>query len=285
MIVPLLLGGLLGIGVWLISRGAVATAPPLRVELERFHLPASAECSLWERQAARLLGTSLRPRSLDADLAIVGTSMERHLLDKLAVAIALAGCPVLIAVLTLSAGVGLPAGPVLLGSGVGLGVGFLVPDVLVRARATERRREFRAALSVFVNVLTIVLAGGGGLETALDAAASSSSSWPFQRLRAVLAQSRMSGEAAWDVLDRLGRELQVPELREVAASITLAGDSGARVRQSLDAKAASMREHDLAAARAEAESQSELMALPTVAMLVAFVLLIGYPALANVLTL
>jgi Flp pilus assembly protein TadB len=285
VIVPLLLGGSLGIGVWLISRGAIATAPPLRTEIERFHLPPVEEGGLWQRQAARLLATPLRPRSLDPDLAIVGTPIERHLLDKLALSIVLASCPILIVVLTGATGVGLPTGLVLVGTVVGLVVGFLLPDVLVRSRATDHRREFRAALSAYVNVVTIVLAGGGGLETALDAASSSSPSWPFQRLRAVLAQSRMSGEAAWDALDRLGRDLQVPELREVAASITLAGDSGARVRQSLDAKAASMREHDLAAARAEAESQSELMALPTVAMLLAFVLLIGYPALANVLAL
>ena len=286
MTLPLLLGGLLGFGLWLVARGAVATSPPLRVEIDRFHLPPVDGRSRWSSLAARLLGGPLRPnRSLDADLAIQGTTVERHLLDKLSLSLTGVGCPVLIAIVTGAAGVALPLGVLAVVSVAAMAIGFVLPDLLARSRATDRRREFRAALSAYVNVVTIVLAGGGGVETALDAAATSSVAWPFQRIRSVLAQSRMSGEPPWDALDRLGRDLQVPELAEVAASITLAGDSGARIRQSLDAKASSMREHDLAAARAEAESQSELMALPTVAMLLAFVLLIGYPALANVLTL
>jgi tight adherence protein C len=286
MTTPLLLGGLLGLGVWLVLRGAVPAALPLQAELERFHRPVAARRAPWAASVLGLLDGPLRPRrSLDADLAIDGTSLERHLLEKLALALTGAACPAVIALLTGAAGVALPLGLLAVASVGGVVVGFVLPDLLVRGRAEERRSEFRAALSAYVNVVTIVLAGGGGIETALDAAATSSPAWPFQRIRAVLAQSRMSGEPVWDALDRLGRELQVRELSEVAASISLAGDSGARIRQSLDAKAAAMREHDLARARADAESQSELMAVPTVAMLLAFVLLIGYPAVANVLSL
>jgi Flp pilus assembly protein TadB len=260
--IPLLLGGLMGLGLFLVAKGATATAPSLRVEVERSHVPAVEPSGRLEGIAGRLTESWLRPRrSLDADLAIQGTTVEQQLLVKLVGALSGASAPVLCSVLAGVSGAWLPVGPVL-GVSVALGlVGFLLPDAMVHSRATERRQEFRAALSAFVNVVTIVLAGGGGIETALDTAATSSTAWPFQRIRTVLAQSRMSGEAPWDALDRLGRVLQVPELSEVAASITLA------------------------AARAEAESQSEMMALPTVAMLLAFILLIGYPALANVLTL
>ena len=50
-----------------------------------------------------------------------------------------------------------------------------------------------------------------------------------------------SGEPPWPGLDRLGTELGVPELNELAASVTLAGDEGARVRASIAAKARAMR--------------------------------------------
>ena len=190
MTTPLLLGALLGLGLWLVARGAAATAPPLRAEIEQFHLPEVEGGSWWRVLVGRLLGGPLRPRrTLDADLAVVGTPIERHLLDKLAWALMGGGIPVVLGILTTAAGVAPFLGLLVLTSLALIVVGFLLPDLSVRRRATERRREFRAALSAYVNVVTIVLAGGGGIETALDAAATSSAAWPFQRIRAVLAQS------------------------------------------------------------------------------------------------
>lgn len=286
MLTPLALGGLLGLGVWLTARGLVPSTPSLRAELAEFHRPPIEGQGTWQARAQRWSQLVVRRSArVDADLAVVGSTQERYALDKLLLAATGAACPSLIGIVTAAGGVFLPAGLVVAGALVGAAVGFLAPDLLTHSKAEERRAEFRAAMSAYVNVVTIVLAGGGGVESALDAAASSSDTWPFQRIREVLTQARMSGESAWDALDRLARTVGVPELGELAASVALAGDSGARVRQSLDAKAASMRERDLAAARADAESQSELMAVPTVVMLAAFVLLIGYPALANVLSL
>jgi hypothetical protein len=54
------------------------------------------------------------------------------------------------------------------------------------------------------------------------------------------------GETPRTGLDRLAEELAIPDLRELAASVTLAGDSCAKVRTSLAAKARALRTRSLA---------------------------------------
>ena len=60
--------------------------------------------------------------------------------------------------------------------------------------------------------------------------------------------------------------------------MTLAGTAGAAVRDTLLAKADTLRVKALAEAEAAAQHDSELLVIPTVALLVAFVLLLGFPA-------
>jgi hypothetical protein len=76
--------------------------------------------------------------------------------------------------------------------------------------------------------------------------------------------------------DHLGSELGVYELRELAASARLAGDHGARIRDSLSAKADSLRAHQTAMVEARAEAATEKMLLPVVALVVGMILFVGY---------
>ena len=76
----------------------------------------------------------------------------------------------------------------------------------------------------------------------------------------------------------------MPALGELAASVTLAGEQGAKVRASLTAKAASLREHEVRDAEADAEAATERMTIPLVMLLAGFVVFIGYPAMQRVLT-
>jgi hypothetical protein len=75
----------------------------------------------------------------------------------------------------------------------------------------------------------------------------------------------------------------VPALSELAAALHLAGSEGARVRATLTARAASLREHELADAEAAAASATERMSLPVVALFGGFLMFIGFPALQAVL--
>ena len=73
------------------------------------------------------------------------------------------------------------------------------------------------------------------------------------------------------------------QLSELAASVSLAGTEGARVRASLAAKAAALRTRELTDAEGDAQAATERMSLPVVMLFIGFLVFIGYPALASVL--
>lgn len=293
MIGPALLAALGTTGLLLIARGLRPAPRPLAAvfaDLERPRWDTDETAASWRRRAPALAvalieGSGRDLPALRSNLAVVGRSLERHAVDKLGMAALGFGLPVLFAVVVRAGGIALPVALVGLCALGALAAGFVQPDIALRAEAARRRRDFRHALGAFLDLVTIILAGGGGVESALDAGAGAGDGWAFGRIRHALAVSRLNRESPWVVLARMADDLDVPELRELASSIGLAGDSGAKVRQSLAAKAASMREHELAEAHAAAEAATERMSAPVVVMLLGFILLIGYPAVANVLTL
>ena len=109
--------------------------------------------------------SDLRP--LRRDLAVSGTTIERHAVAKLTFAVAGAALPLLVAVAWGLAGIPVPVGALAFVALLAGGGGFFVPDLLLTRRAAQRRRDFRYSLSLFLDLVVIVLAGGGGVETAL----------------------------------------------------------------------------------------------------------------------
>ena len=96
-------------------------------------------------------------------------------------------------------------------------------------------------------------------------------------------RARSTRRSIWSCLSDLGDELGISALRELGASVQLAGQQGARIASSLATRAASLRGHLLARIEAEAQSASERMGLPTVLMFVGFLVLLGYPAVQIIL--
>jgi len=160
--------------------------------------------------------------------------------------------------------------------------GFVVPDLAIRSEAVRRRREMRHALSALVDLTVVSLAGGSGVEAALRSAASVGEGGAFRAFRRALDSARLTRETPWAGLERLGREVGVPELEETAASVGLAGTEGARVRQSLVARAASLRAHRLADAEAEAHVATQRMGLTLVLLLIGFLAFVLFPAYSRV---
>lgn len=163
-------------------------------------------------------------------------------------------------------------------------IGAYAPMVWHRRRASELRREFRVSLSTFVDLVVLALAGGMGVEGALVVAAESGGDWGTQRIRYALAAARAGGLSPWIALDQLGAEIAVGELRELAAALHLAGTEGSKVRSSLAARAESMRRHQLADAEMDANAATERMFVPGALLLIGFLLFIGYPAFARIVT-
>ncbi len=299
MIVALVCGGGVGAGLLLIVRGLYPPRPSLAQALAQLRrLPEAAPVLVPEadggfaarlgRPAADALTRAgagwLLPGTVRRDLAVLGRSPERHLAEK--VTLALVGLLFVPAVasLLLLGGAHLPVVVPLWASLVFAVAGFVLPDLGIHADAGRRRRDFRHALSSFLDLVVVALAGGGGVETALGDAAGVGAGWAFAYLRRALDQARLARETPWAALGRLGNELGVGELSELAASVSLAGTEGSKVRASLAAKAASLRTHELAEAETADQAATERMSLPVVLLFAGFLVFLGYPAVEKVLT-
>lgn len=152
-----------------------------------------------------------------------------------------------------------------------------------RRRAEAERRAFAHAFGAFLDVVALALAAGRGIEGAVLAGAGAGRGPHFERLRAALDAARYRGETPWQGLDALGAALGATEVRELAATVALAGEAGARVRASVVAKARSLRAREMARAEAAAIAATVRMSLPTALLLGGFVVFVGYPPLATLL--
>ena len=163
----------------------------------------------------------------------------------------------------------------------GLG-GFMFPSILLRSRARIRRRDFLHAFSAYLDLVNVLLAGGAGIETALVSAAEAGDGWSFKALRGCLVRARLSRRSPWTELRLLGTRWDLSEVIEVAGSMNLSGNHGAKIRSSLGARADSLRAKQLAEIEAVAQSSTERMGVPMMMLFVGFMVLLGYPALQTV---
>jgi tight adherence protein C len=294
----LLAGCGIGLGLYLAARGLWPSRPALAARLAplrggaevRLPDPAAGRTeAAWRLKLGRTVVAGFRQsgfehRSLRADLAVMGRSLEGLLAEKIAtpvVAVLLA--TVLFEILGI-AGVRLPViGLALVAVACAAG-GFFLPDLALRSEATRRRRDFRHATGSFLDLVAINLAGGSGVEGALHASVQAGRGWAFARIRDALVWAELAGETPWAALGGLGEQLDVAELRELASSLLLAGNEGAKVRQSITAKANALRHHQLSEAEAEAGSATERMSVPVAMLLLGFLAFLGFPAMMRVLS-
>lgn len=230
-----------------------------------------------------LISLGLSFTHLEPDLRLVNRTVHQHVSKKVLLGffgLALPQVGFLMMLLT-----GSPF-PWILPAGASLVLGvlfFFLSDVILRTEANERREAFRHSLGSFLDLVVISLAGGAGVESALRDAATIGEGWAFVRLRTTLEGAALTGQTPWVALSELGEELDISELVELSASISLAGTEGARVRESLATKADSMRAHALSEVESKAQASTERMAVPMVLQLMGFVVLIGYPAVSLVM--
>lgn len=254
---------------------------------QALHELAGGSGTLGRTVGNALVGTSFGDRvvaRMRTDLRVTGITAADHLAARVAFAITgVAWSPLVYAIAQLG-GVRLPLVlPMWVSLALGP-IGFLMPTLTLRSTAAERRRDFRHALSAFLDIVSISLAGGRGVETALHDAAAAGRGWAFEEIRRSLLEAQLLGETPWSGIARLGTELDIPELGELAASASLAGAEGARVRASLAAKAKALRLQGLTEVEAAAQAASERMSLPIVALMLGFIVFIAYPAVDKVLT-
>jgi Flp pilus assembly protein TadB len=277
-------GALAGAGVLIILRGVVGETTPLTAVVAELHRPrlAVVPTSRYGTLIDWLAGKESTGRA--QDLAVCERTSDRYVQDKLVWA-ALGAAPGA-GLLLLSAGGAasvVPPAVLVIAVPVGAVTGWFYARIDLRSDAEKARREFRHALAAYLELVTILMAGGAGVETAMFDAAAIGEGPAFRHLRTALSAAQARREPPWQLLGDLGDRLGISELAELHASMALAGD-GAQVRETLSAKAAGIRLRDLAALETEAQARSETMVLPVVLMFAGFLVLIGYPALAALST-
>jgi tight adherence protein C len=217
-------------------------------------------------------------RSLRSNLNLVGKSFENYLATKVLLAIlGLLFAPILLVVLTFS---GLHLTFVVpLWAGLILAmVFFLLPDLELRQKVEQRRRDFRHAIGAFLDLVAMNLSGGRGVPEALLAASEIGTGWAMWRIRDALINARITGQTPWQALGALGEEIGADELRDLAAALSLVADDGAKVRESLSTRAASLRRRELADMQGEAGERSQSMLVAQMLLCGAFLVFLIYPA-------
>ncbi len=288
MLVAAALGALGGCGVLMVCRSM--RPAPLAAALNRLAQARGAGGASGTGQATR---RALAP-VLDAvagrlgeqrlrDLAVVEQDAFAHATRKIVTPLIGMGIMVAVGVLSTATGFGTggPAAALLVPLAGALG--YVMPDRRLASAARRRRTDVLAALSAYLDLVNVLLAGGAGLETALHAAADAGDGWTFDQLRAVLLRSRTTRTSVWTCFAELGRRIGVDELVELGAAVQLAGQQGARIAQSLSTRAQTLRAHVLEGIEIDAQSASERMGLPTVLLFVGFLFLLGYPAVQIIL--
>jgi pilus assembly protein TadC len=286
----LLAGGLIGLGIFVVARELFPAPPALSAALDRFNSqtrrpPADAvhdddwTARIGRWLAARITGTALDVRIPRQDLALVGKSPETYLAQKLAMTVFGLATPTLLWTLLM------PAVPWLLSTGSTLAyaaIMFAGPDIAIHSQAKEAREEFKVALIAYLDLIKMARAGGAGPGEALEAPARVCRGWAFQRIAATLDPAARGTRDPWDELARLADQIGVRELADTAAIARRAGTQGARILDSLTAKAASLRDQQLAAALAQAKSRTETMTVPVALSVLGYLILLGYPAYARI---
>ena len=212
------------------------------------------------------------------DLAITDRTVERHL-TVLAVTVLVGGlAPIVLGALVSEIGWRAPVVGVLVASLLGAGGGVVSVTVELRRSAERARSGFLRALSCWLELVALGQAGGMGVESALDVASRVSPDRNFRRIHEALERSRHSGVPPWGELKRLGSEIGVEELDELAAHLGLAGSEGARIRASLQAKSDSLRRRQKSEAEAYANSVTERLFMPSILLMVGFLVFIMFPA-------
>lgn len=285
---PLLFGIIAGLGLWLIAvgwRGRRAPLAQILTNLDTPYVPPlrNPTTILLSRVTGSVAG-SVSPE-LGQDLAVLNLTVADHTRAKLQNAVFIGA----FGLLTLTAfgatsGVWLP--PIII-TAIGLGgagLGWIITDRVTRQRANARRAEFRSTLVTYLQLVAIFLAGGAGTNQALTQVTRFGVGPGFDEIEAALVEARVRGTSPWQVFNAVATRKRLLELEELSAAVELAGTSGARVRQSLLAKATALRQAELANASAEAAKASETMGVPIGLMMLGFVVLVGYPALTAVMS-
>ena len=172
--------------------------------------------------------------------------------------------------------------PLLAGLVLGL-FGFFIPDIVIGRGAAATSSDATEALLTFVDLVTLERLANSSATQSLHAAAAVSNQAVFVAIRDSLQRARLEQRAPFAELKRLGEELELPALCDIADVMKL-DDSGAALSGALRARVKELRDAHLTEAKIEAAAVSERMTFLMVVPSLIFGLLFLIPPLLRLLS-
>lgn len=254
---------------------------PVRSEVSTVQAAVGAETKLGRWVSTELARRGIAYTSLRQDLALNGQSFDATIGRKVVVGVGGFLIGLIITVFLGVAGLNLPVGvPVVVALMFGAGF-FFIPDFDARTAAAKRRKEFRRALGAYLDWVSLQMSGKAAAEQALPEAAKIGSGWPLALIRHTVTNATRSGQDVWVALTELGDRIGVASLRELGTLVQLVAHDGAQVRDTLSARAASLRAEELADAEGTAGKRDQSMLMAQILLGVGFAVFLGYPAITN----
>ena len=295
MITIILAGAVAGAGLFLLVFALIPRRVSLARQIAALDAPAyqptrrpGGSESEFSRRLGALLARLCAEQgwefpSLRSNLALAGKSLEEYLATKVLLAcFGLIVVPILFAVLTL-AGVHISVVIPVWAALATAALFFFLPDLELKQKADQRRKDFRHAVGAFLDLVAMSLAGGRGVPEALMGASEVGAGWAMWLIKDALANARIIGQTPWQALGALGEELKVDELRDLSAALSLVAEDGAKVRESLTARAASLRRKEIADLEGQAGERSQSMLVAQMLMCAGFMLFLIFPAVIALL--
>jgi Flp pilus assembly protein TadB len=288
----ILAGMLLAGGIWLAWSGAFPAPEPLSAALARLSGPTEPVAATTPGEPPGAFGRWLvRQGPVATLLARVRTDLRllRRTPEQHATTVAVYMLVGLLWVPTVAAGallLGIEV-PVLVPLWLALGgalLGGLLPHRQVRKEAGAARAAFLHALSAYCDVAGMAMSAGHETYAALFDAADAGDGPAFAEMREALEVGFLTDEKPWVSLQALGTALGVDDLVELGATVALAGDEGAAVRDTVATRARSIRERLITDAEKQASSATERMAIPGAMLLIGFLWFLTFPALSLILS-
>lgn len=215
-------------------------------------------------------------------LQLRGVGLDRFYTYKVLAALAGFALPTLLAIAVLLVDGDAVAIPLAVAVVLGL-VGFFVPDIVIGRGSAGTASDATEALLTFMDLVTLERLANSSATQSLHAAAAVSDQAVFVAIRDSLQRSRLEQRAPFAELKRLGADLELPALSDIADVMKL-DDSGASLSGALRARVRELRDAHLTEAKIEATAVSERMTFLMVIPSLIFGLLFLIPPLLRLLS-
>jgi tight adherence protein C len=271
-------GALVGLGLWWAVMLLSARRLSLNEGIARLHSPVGA--STPRNNTVKSLEHMMTWSRLDRDLLVIGRTREEHLMRRLTGVIVGFLLPVGGALGGQVVGVAFPIGGAMLLGVVGAIAGWMLPNTQLRDAAEERRRDWRRGMVAMVELMRALVSAGSDIRSAAILAVRAGTTEVFAELQYAVETAVARQSPLEPVFAEIGQRFGVIEFVDLAALMELVTTGGIDPRQSLEAKAESLRIGELAEIRSELAASTEHMNFPLVMIAVTFGAFLVYPALS-----